>query len=80
MSNRNIILDYLERALRQAGLNTYYSANISTAEKIAKQPAFQALIQEIRNRPWPGYCQNCWEPLDPPNSTSCHSCGMSDAD
>lgn len=30
--------------------------------------------------PWPGFCQNCFAPLDPPNSTTCHSCGKSDVD
>lgn len=39
-------------------------------------------IEEIiaEKRPWPGYCQACKAPLDPPNRTSCLSCGASDTD
>jgi hypothetical protein len=31
-------------------------------------------------RPYPGFCQACFEPLEPPNAISCRACGRSDAD
>jgi len=31
-------------------------------------------------RPWPGFCQACKAPLDPPDLTWCPTCGASDDD
>ncbi|BCO56109.1 hypothetical protein MINTM005_13530 [Mycobacterium intracellulare] len=32
------------------------------------------------NHGWPGYCQNCKSPLDPPTRTDCPHCGEDDTD
>lgn len=29
---------------------------------------------------WPGFCQNCKNPLDPPTRTDCPICGEDDSD
>lgn len=31
-------------------------------------------------RPWPGFCQACGAPLDPPDLTWCPTCFASDED
>lgn len=37
-------------------------------------------VTEDAELPWPGYCQACGAPLDPPNATSCQACGADDID
>jgi hypothetical protein len=40
-------VEMMESALRQAGLDTYYSANLSMARLITRQPAFLAWVEEM---------------------------------
>lgn len=41
--------ELLEDALREAGLDTYYSANISVAEKIMQTDAWKVLVRLYYN-------------------------------
>lgn len=40
--------------------------------------ALAAIAGKPTKKPWPGHCQSCQAPLDPPNRTDCPTCGASD--
>lgn len=46
-------------------------------EQELQQLTKQAGDDEVKGS-WPGYCQACGAPLDPPNATSCKVCGADD--
>jgi hypothetical protein len=48
------------------------------ADRVLSHP--RAPSVEESETPWPGFCQTCKAPLDPPDAISCRTCGCSDAD
>lgn len=46
--NERELVRLLDNALRSAGLDTYYSANQTVAERIVAQPIIQELLDQQR--------------------------------
>ena len=63
-------------------------ASLVNAEKMAALvPGSLVMIRTVTDwvvndpgKGWPGYCQNCKNPLTPVDATSCNVCGEDDID